>query len=235
MKTYIKFLLVTLCFVHSVAKAGWNDIVWQSHENGWETLNLKYAIDAGGGWKFLPEAGVWIYVFDTPYAATARGWHLASYSFTDASYTNKETVLAGTSSVLVDNLSFEGGRGDLTITLTRHDKASGDLIASISYRCIWSDPPRLIAEGSRPSLDYSLQRIGSSGGWTSIPQNAVSWNQGWGAYFIDSAGTKFFSADMATRLVLDQEVSAGPSNTPRTVQVTLGSSFSATYTYEWKD
>lgn len=165
----------------------------------------------------------------------ARGWHFGGYSFTDASYQNKESTLAGTTSVLVDNLWFEGGRGEIQIHHTRHDKKTGDLVASRTYRSLWSDPPAFIVEGSRPSLMLELQLDGSAGGWSGIPQHSVYWNQGWGAYFVTENGTKFFTADMAARLQLDKDVTPGSPGSTRTVQVNLGESYIATYTYSWHD
>jgi hypothetical protein len=207
-----------------------------------------YKYTANQGWYWYNKGGTpsarwffqlgtqrWMAENDLLQENPARGWHFSGYAFTDPSYSNKESLLAGTSSILVDNLWFEGDRGDLVIHHTRHDKQSGDLVASRTYQSVWSDPPRFIAEGSRPQLNLELKLIGSAGGWSAIPQHSVYWNQGWGAWFIDGNGTKFFTADMAARLEMDQDVTAGSPGLTRSVQVNLGESFVATYTYTWRN
>jgi hypothetical protein len=228
--------LVTLLILPFTAFAGWEAVTVETLPNNWERVDIGYAYDAGNGWKFLPQANTWVFIADAGIDPNATGWHLAGYAFTDASYVDKESVLAGTTSVMVDNLSFIGGRGDITITHTRIDKASGDLLASQSYRAIWSEPPHYIAAGSRPQLDLELTLI-SYYKWQSIPQNSVYFNQGFGAYFESEGGTRYFTSDISARLILSASVAPGPApvGAPRIVQVNLGAGYTATYTYAWQD
>jgi hypothetical protein len=228
-------LFAFLFLVSLAAIAGWESVTVETLADGWERVEIQYAYDSGNGWKYLPQANSWIFVTDSGYDAGAPGWHLVSYAFTDASYIDKESTLAGTTSVVVDNLSFLGGRGDITISQSRIDKASGDLLASQNYRVLWSDPPRFIAAGSRPQLDFELTRI-SHYKWPLISQNSVSFNQGFGAYFEADGGARYFTADIRARLTLNADVTPGPApvSAPRIVQVNLGSGYMATYAYEWR-
>lgn len=189
----------------------------------------------GARWFFQQSTESWMAEADLLLDDSVQGWHLTAYSFTNPSYANKESTLAGTTSILVDNLWFEGRRGSLQIHHTRHDKASGDLVASRATQSIWSDPPRFIAVGSRPQLSLELRLLGSAGGWSAIPQHSIYWNQGFGAYFAASDGTKFFTSDLAVVLTLDKEVTAGSTGLTRMVQVNLGEGFVATYTYTWRN
>jgi formylglycine-generating enzyme required for sulfatase activity len=46
------------------AEGGWSDVVTAEPGAGWQAISLKHAWDAGANWKWLPEAGVWIYVVE---------------------------------------------------------------------------------------------------------------------------------------------------------------------------
>lgn len=229
-------LFIAALILPFTAFAGWEAVTIETLPDNWERVDIGYAYDAGNGWKFLPQANAWVFIADAGIDPAATGWHLAGYAFTDVSYVDKESVLAGTASVMVDNLSFIGGRGDITVTHTRVDKASGDLLASQSYRAIWSEPPHFIAAGSRPQLDLELTLI-SYYKWQNIPQNSVYFNQGFGAYFETDAGTRYFTSDISARLTLSADVAPGPAPlaAPRIVQVNLGSGYTATYTYTWRE
>jgi formylglycine-generating enzyme required for sulfatase activity len=52
-------LLAPLC-----CGAAWEDVVPAAYPGGWQQLDLRWAYDAGGNWKYLPEARAWIYVIE---------------------------------------------------------------------------------------------------------------------------------------------------------------------------
>jgi formylglycine-generating enzyme required for sulfatase activity len=39
----------------------WDDVVLEKWASGWERISLTHSWDAGGGWHWLPQAGVWVY------------------------------------------------------------------------------------------------------------------------------------------------------------------------------
>lgn len=59
-------LLIPFCslfFVISAADASWSDIVDEDLGGGWEQVSISVAYNASTGWKYLPEADRWIYVY----------------------------------------------------------------------------------------------------------------------------------------------------------------------------
>ena len=49
----------------------WQRLVKWADGSGWQYVDLNWAYDAGSNYKWLPEAGVWIYVFDAEQPAPA--------------------------------------------------------------------------------------------------------------------------------------------------------------------
>ncbi len=56
----VTVLLACLCPL--VGQGAWENAVAQQYGK-WQRLDLNWAYDAGGNYQYLPEAGVWIYVF----------------------------------------------------------------------------------------------------------------------------------------------------------------------------
>ena len=161
-----------------------------------------------------------------------NGWKFVSYLFKDGTGTY-EKVLAGTSSKMYDKISFEGDKGDLLINQNRYDEKTGKLIAGVTYKVKWSDPPGLLKPGEKVSIDYELETI-SSLTWKP-QQQTVYLNQGQGVYFIAPDGTKFITKDMKAKLTTEKVIEKGSKGLKRTIQVSLGTGFSAIYSYEWQE
>jgi formylglycine-generating enzyme required for sulfatase activity len=58
-----KLMVLLPCLWPLVGHGAWDEVVLQ-RIGDWQQLDLNWAYDAGGNYQYLPEAGVWIYVFD---------------------------------------------------------------------------------------------------------------------------------------------------------------------------
>jgi len=166
-------------------------------------------------------------------ASSVSGWHLTDYSFKDGTL-QKESVLAGTTSRMNDVISYKGDRGNIEITQNRYDVKTGKLLAGVTYRVLWTDPPTVLNPGEKSSLDFELSTI-SSVSWKA-PQQSMHLNQGLnGVYFITSDGTNYITKDIKTRLTTEKVIDKGTKGAKRVIQMNFGNGFSVTYTYEWRD
>ncbi len=172
----------------------------------------------------------------TSYSQTASslsGWYLTGYSFKDGTL-QKESVLAGTTSKMKDVISYKGNEGDIEITQNRYDLKTGKLLAGVTYRVLWTDPPAVLNPDEKSSLDFELTTI-SSVSWKA-PQQSMHLNQGSnGNYFITPDGTKYITKDIKTRLITEKVIDKGTKGAKRVLQMNFGNGFSATYNYEWRD
>lgn len=57
----MKRLLIAL-FMSHIANAAWDDVA-TVHGGGWEQIEPTWIYNAGGGWKWFQDAGIWGYVF----------------------------------------------------------------------------------------------------------------------------------------------------------------------------
>ncbi len=161
------------------------------------------------------------------------GWHLTGYSFKDGSL-KKESVLAGTSAKMTDVVTYKGDKGNIEITQNRTDVSTGKLLAGVTYRVIWSDTPAVLLPNEKTALQYQLSTI-SSTVWKA-PQQTVSINQGAsGLFFASPNGTKYIKDDMSATLTSGRAIERGTKGNKRTIQVSLGNGFIASYNYEWRD
>jgi len=166
-------------------------------------------------------------------ASSVSGWHLTGYSFKDGTL-QKESVLAGTTSKMNDVISYKGDKGNIEITQNRYDVKTGKLLAGVTYRVLWSDPPTVLSPDEKYSLDFELATI-SSLTWKA-GQQSMHLNQGLnGNYFITPDGTKYITKDIKTRLITEKVIDKGTKGAKRAIQMNFGNGFSATYTYEWRD
>ncbi len=165
-------------------------------------------------------------------SGNTSGWRLVNYSFKDGS-AKRETVLAGTSSKMYDLVTHKGGKGDIEISHNRYDTKTKKLLAGVTYKVIWSDPPKFLNPGEKASLDYQLNTI-SSLSWKP-PQQTVYLNQGVnGVYFSAPDGTKFITKNLKDKLTSEKVIEKGSAGSKRTIQVSLGNGYSAIYSYEWR-
>ncbi|MDK9717248.1 MAG: hypothetical protein OEL57_04985 [Trichlorobacter sp.] len=165
-------------------------------------------------------------------SGNSSGWRLINYSFKDGS-ARYEHVLAGTSSKMYDLVSHKGSKGNLQISQNRYDDKTRKILAGVTYQVRWSDPPAFLQSGKKASINYQLS-TSSSISWKP-PQQSVYLNQGLqGVYFSAPDGTKYITKDMKETLTSEKVIEAGTPGTKRTIKVTLGNGYSATYTYEWK-
>ena len=164
--------------------------------------------------------------------ATANGWQLINYSFKDGSV-KKNSVLMGTTSGLYDTISYKGDKGNIVITQNRYDVKTGKLLAGVSYKVIWSDPPAVLQPEEKTSIDFESKTI-SSLSWKA-PQRSVYVNQGlYGIYYITPGGEKYINKDISARLTTEKSIQKGTKGAKRLIQINFGNGFSATYTYEWR-
>ncbi|MCC5808301.1 MAG: SUMF1/EgtB/PvdO family nonheme iron enzyme [Opitutales bacterium] len=56
-------LATALWLSQAAVEAGWSEVVRSNMGNSWQHVHIQIAWDAGNGWKYLPEAGIWIYAF----------------------------------------------------------------------------------------------------------------------------------------------------------------------------
>ena len=164
--------------------------------------------------------------------ATANGWQLINYSFKDGSV-KKNSVLMGTTSGLYDTISYKGDKGNIVITHNRYDVKTGKLLAGVSYKVIWSDPPAVLQPEEKTSIDFELKTI-SSLTWKA-PQQSIRADQGlYGVYYITPGGEKYINKDIRARLTTEKPILKGTKGAKRLIQINFGNGFSATYTYEWR-
>ncbi len=161
------------------------------------------------------------------------GWHMTNYSFKDGSL-QKETVLAGTTSKMKDVISFKGDKGNIEITQNRYDLKSGKMLAGITYKVIWTDPPAVLKPEEKSSFDFELTTL-SSLTWK-VPQQSMHLNQSLnGVYFVTHDGTKYITKDIKSVLTTEKVLDKGTKGAKRVLQMNFGNGFSATYNYEWKE
>ncbi|MBE0653036.1 MAG: hypothetical protein IH594_04525 [Bacteroidales bacterium] len=161
------------------------------------------------------------------------GWQLTDYSFKDGTL-QKESVLAGTTSRMNDVISYKGDKGNIEITQNRYDVKTGKLLAGVTYRVLWTDPPTILIPDEKGSLDFELATI-SSLTWKA-GQQSMHLNQGLnGNYFVTPDGTKYITKDIKTRLTTEKVIDKGTKGAKRVLQMNFGNGFSATYNYEWRD
>jgi len=166
-------------------------------------------------------------------AAGESGWHLTSYSFKDGSL-EKESVLGGTSSRMKVIISYKGDKGDIEVAQNRYDVKSGKLLAGVTYKVKWTDPPAMLSTSEKISFDFELTTL-SSLTWK-VPQHSMHLNQGLnGVYFVTPDGTKYITKDIKARLTTEKVIDKGTKGAKRVLQMNFGNGFSATYNYEWKE
>lgn len=165
-------------------------------------------------------------------AATGPGWYLTSYTFKDGS-SERESVLAGTSSRMKDRVSFTGDRGNIEITQHRTDIKTGKLLAGVKYQVTWSEPPEMLVPQTKAAFDFALKTI-SSLTWKP-PQQSAHINQGMsGVYFVAPDGAKYLTKDVSATLTTEKVIDKGTPGAKRVLQMNFGNGFSASYSYEWR-
>jgi len=166
-------------------------------------------------------------------ASSVSGWHLTGYSFKDGTL-QKESVLAGTTSKMNDVISYKGDKGNIEITQNRYDVKTGKLLAGVTYRVLWTDPPPVLNPDEKSYIDFELTTV-SSVTWKA-GQQSMHLNQGLnGNYFITPDGTKYIAKDIKTRLTTEKVIDKGTKGAKRVIQMNFGNGFSASYSYEWRD
>ncbi len=167
-------------------------------------------------------------------SATQAGWHLAKYAFVDGS-SNVERVIAGTNSRVNDVDKFTGNKGNIEIASNRWDQKTGGLLAGVTYRVKWSDPPAILLPGEQIRMQYELRTV-TAKTWPPYKQSVV-FNQGLGGVFLLNArGENYFNSDFNSELVSAKTVAKGSRpNEEKTVTVNFGAGFLAVYTYRWRE
>jgi hypothetical protein len=161
------------------------------------------------------------------------GWHLTNYTFKDGSLEN-ETVVMGTTSKMKNVISYKGDKGNIEVTYNRYDVSSGKLLAGVTYKVIWTDPPAILSTTEKISIDFELKTL-SSLTWK-VPQSSMHLNQGLnGVYFVTPDGTKYINKDIKSRLTTEKVIDKGTKGAKRVLQMNFGNGFSATYNYEWRE
>jgi len=129
-------------------------------------------------------------------ASGESGWHLTDYSIKNGTL-QKESFLAGTTSKMKDVISYEGDKGNIEIKQNRYDVKTNKLLAGVTYRVIWTDPPTVLNPDATISMDFQLTTI-SSLTWKA-GQQSMHLNQGSnGNYFITPDRTKYITKDIKT-------------------------------------
>jgi hypothetical protein len=145
----------------------------------------------------------------------------------------KESVLAGTSSRMKDKISFKGRRGNIEISQNRYDVKTGKLLAGVTYRVTWSDPPEFLRAQEQTSFDFEIRTLASSA-WKA-PQQSAHLNQGAsGIYFVASDGARYLTKDIKSPLITEKPIERGTKGAKRVLQMNFGNGFAAIYSYEWR-
>lgn len=166
--------------------------------------------------------------------ATQTGWQLASYEFVDGS-SNVQRVIAGTNSRVNDVDQFSGTKGKIEITSNRWDQKTGGLLAGVTYRVQWTDPPAVLLPGDQIRMQYELRTV-TAKAWTP-PDQSVVFNQGLGGVFLLNAkGENYFKSDFKSDLLSAKTVAKGTRpNEEKTITANFGAGFLAVYTYRWRE
>lgn len=166
--------------------------------------------------------------------STGPGWYLTHITTTGESRVGDPHPLMGTTSYMYDEYKASGGKNDLTISHNRYDFTSKDLLAGLSYRVIWTDPPEYMPAGTKATMDFERSTISTFNGWKAADISA-NWNQGWTVYFVGADGTKYIQKDMKINMTMEKEITKeGPGSVKR-IQVILGEGWTYEYHYEWRD
>lgn len=120
----------------------------------------------------------------------AAGWYFINYTTDNYEGKTEKLPLMGTTSYMYDVSESSGGKNDLQMTHNRYDDKSGDLLAGITYRVIWTDPPSYLAVGDKPFIDYEIRTL-SSKVWK-LAQNSINFDQASTVYFSAPDGTNYF-------------------------------------------
>ncbi|GAB1343449.1 hypothetical protein [Gemmatimonas sp.] len=164
--------------------------------------------------------------------ANGPGWYLTGYTFKDGTL-EKESALAGSGARMKDRVSFVGDRGNLEITQHRTDIKTGKLLAGVTYRVTWSEPPALLKPQEKAAFDYEV-KTQSSLVWK-IPQQTAHINQGAsGVYFVAPNGAKYLTKDIRATLTTEKVIDNGRPGAKRVLQMNFGNGFAASYSYEWR-
>lgn len=213
-------------------------------EKGYKNNEEKIlTVNMGAGFK-----AIYTYVWDAnlqndeksaqpaisqPAKESVTAWYLKGYSFTDGTLT-KETVLAGTSSKMRDEIRYRGEKHDIEISKNRWDVKTGGLLAGVTYTVAWTDPPAVLIPGEKINMNYNLKTIKSKT-WKPETQS-VRFNQGiYGLYFFNLRGENYFNTDFNSDIVTGKPVEKGyKNNEEKTIVVSMGAGFKAVYTYQWR-
>ncbi|MGB3007294.1 MAG: hypothetical protein WBC06_12340 [Chitinophagaceae bacterium] len=170
-------------------------------------------------------------VYSQP-APTVSGWHLTNYSFIDGSL-RKESVLMGTTTKIYDTITFKGDKGNVVISQKRFDLKTGKLLAGVTYKVIWTDPPAVLKPNIKTSINFELKTI-SFLSWKA-PQQSMRVDQGlYGVYYVTPGGVKFIKKDIREKLTTEKPILKGIKGAKRMIQLNFGNGFHAVYTYEWR-
>lgn len=163
----------------------------------------------------------------------------AGWYFTDLNVQGEDRVgdphpLMGTSSYMYDEHKTTGGKNDLTITHNRYDYNNNNLLAGMTYRAIWEDPPQYIVAGSKASMNVERVTLATNNSWKAA-DISINWNQGSTVYFVGSDGTKYIQNDMKLKMTMEKEVEKGNPGSIKRVQLILGEGYVYEYNYEWRN
>lgn len=157
-------------------------------------------------------------------------WKLKEVKFTDAT-AYSETVLAGTTSYMYDQIGFTGSQNNLIISHYRYDKKTNKLLAGRKYQVIWTDPPEYLVVGEKISIEYETKSMESIV-WKML-QNSININQGMGVSFAAPDGTKYIDKDMKALFTSEKVIEKGTKGQTRVIQVVHADGFKTEYFYEW--
>lgn len=167
-------------------------------------------------------------------ASNGPGWYFTNIITTGESRVGEPHPLMGTTSYMYDEYNADGEKNDLTITHNRYDYDSKDLLAGLTYRVVWTDPPQYMPAGSKASMDFERTTISTFNGWKAADISA-NLNQGWTVYFVGGDGTKYIQQDMKINMTMEKEIEKGSTGSKKRIQIILGEGWTYEYHYEWRE
>ena len=139
----------------------------------------------------------------------------------------------GTTTKIYDTITYKGDKGNLVISHKRFDLKTGKLLAGVTYKVIWTDPPSVLKPKVKTSINFELKTI-SFLSWKA-PQQSMRVDQGlYGVYYLTPGGVKFIKKDIREKLTTEKPILKGIKGAKRMIQLNFGNGFHAVYTYEWR-